>query len=141
MKNEERSNGLSQERQEQRRRQPQQPRVKRQPGKSREETQVLAKEEQQEKELQEDISPLQGTQLDCWDWESLSQWIPPSALFQASLHHQAFLELSDISPPAYPSLKTPRHEGKKQQQTQVQLPNLPPSRHSKHSSSRKTVRV
>ena len=33
-------------------------------------------------------------QLDCWDWASLSQWIPPSALFQASLHDQAFLEES-----------------------------------------------
>ena len=29
-------------------------------------------------------------------WSSLSQWIPPSALFQPSLHHQVFLELSDI---------------------------------------------
>ena len=29
-------------------------------------------------------------------WLSLSQWIPPNALFQPSLHHQAILELSDI---------------------------------------------
>ena len=29
-------------------------------------------------------------------WSSLSQWIPPSALYQPSLHHQAVLELSDI---------------------------------------------
>jgi hypothetical protein len=28
-------------------------------------------------------------------WLSLSQWIPPNALFQPSLHHQAILELSD----------------------------------------------
>jgi len=28
-------------------------------------------------------------------WTSLSQWIPPTALYQPSLHHQAVLELSD----------------------------------------------
>jgi len=28
-------------------------------------------------------------------WSSLSQWIPPNALYQPSLHHQAVLELSD----------------------------------------------
>ena len=27
-------------------------------------------------------------------WSALSQWIPANALFQPSLHHQAFLELS-----------------------------------------------
>ena len=36
-------------------------------------------------------------------WTSLSQWIPPNALYQPSLHHQAFLELQSI-------------EGKQQQQ-------------------------
>ena len=30
-------------------------------------------------------------------WTSLSHWIPPSALYQPSLHHEALLELSDKS--------------------------------------------
>lgn len=29
-------------------------------------------------------------------WSSLSQWIPQHALFQPSLHHQAYLELSEL---------------------------------------------
>lgn len=38
-------------------------------------------------------------------WSSLSQWIPPHALFQPSLHHLASLELSDtpIQPSQNPS--------------------------------------
>ena len=35
-------------------------------------------------------------------WSSLSQWIPPHALFQPSLHHQATLELSDTPAQTYP---------------------------------------
>ena len=48
-------------------------------------------------------------------WSSLSQWIPSSALFQPSLHHQAFLESSGIQDHSYPSKKDsdkarPRHQ-------------------------------
>jgi len=47
-------------------------------------------------------------------WSSLSEWIPPNALFQPSLHHQASLELSDI----YPSSKeqVPSYQKKFQRQ-------------------------
>lgn len=59
-----------------------------------------------ESESHDDPTP---SPLDCWDWSSLSQWIPPSALFQASLHHQALAELdtprvqrSPVTPFAHP---------------------------------------
>jgi hypothetical protein len=35
-------------------------------------------------------------------WSALSQWIPPNALYQPSLHHQAFLELSGTQEKSYP---------------------------------------
>jgi hypothetical protein len=38
-------------------------------------------------------------------WSSLSQWIPHSALYQPSLHHQAFLESSGIQDHTYPLKK------------------------------------
>jgi hypothetical protein len=55
--------------------------------------QSVSSSSKQEEEEQEDLRTL-PEMLDCWDWSSLSQWIPSSALFQASLHDQAFLEES-----------------------------------------------
>lgn len=54
-------------------------------------------------------------------WSSLSQWIPQHALFQPSLHHQAFSELSDTQVPSCPSQKYSRgnsHAGQVQKQTE-----------------------
>ena len=54
-------------------------------------------------------------------WSSLSQWIPQHALFQPSLHHQAFSELSDTQVPSCPSQKYSRgnsHAGQVQRQNE-----------------------
>jgi hypothetical protein len=42
-------------------------------------------------------------------WLSLSQWIPPNALFQPSLHHQAILELLEQPNPTFvvPKVQVP----------------------------------
>ncbi len=40
-------------------------------------------------------------------WSSLSQWIPPSALYQPSLHVQAMSELSDKPNTTFPSQRGP----------------------------------
>ena len=76
-------------------------------------------------------------------WSSLSQWIPPSALFQPSLHHQAFLELSRTQAYTYPSQKdldtnSQPSQGQHQYVKQVQQtkPYSPkPSSHKIRSSS------
>jgi hypothetical protein len=43
-------------------------------------------------------------------WTSLSHWIPPSALYQPSLHHEALLELSDKSIHIVISKKLPKKQ-------------------------------
>lgn len=43
-------------------------------------------------------------------WTSLSHWIPPSALYQPSLHHEALLELSDKSIHIVISKKSPKKQ-------------------------------
>jgi len=52
-------------------------------------------------------------------WSSLSQWIPASALFQPSLHHQAMLDLSDkpihIRPVTAAPTLAPRRQQKQKQ--------------------------
>jgi len=49
-------------------------------------------------------------------WSSLSQWIPPTALYQPSLHHQAVLDMTDKTVHIHVSPKRTFH----------------PQRHSKH---------
>jgi hypothetical protein len=55
--------------------------------------------ESKEASLQDSYTP--PTEL----WSALSQWIPPNALYQPSLHHQAFLELSGTQEKSYPGKK------------------------------------
>ena len=59
-------------------------------------------------------------------WSSLSQWIPPKALFQPSLHHQAALELSGTQAPTYPH---PRHSSANSQPSQAQHPHAGQPQH------------
>jgi len=48
-------------------------------------------------------------------WASLSQWIPPSALFQPSLHAQAFLELSGTQDRSYHDKKDSEEQSHKKE--------------------------
>ena len=73
---------------------------------------------QEEEQQQNDTLPAEL-------WSSLSQWIPPNALFQPSLHHQAFLELSGTQGLSYPSQRdsekhSQRWQGQRQHVKQSQ---------------------
>jgi len=59
-------------------------------------------QKQQVQALQEEHSEQPSYTLPNELWSSLSQWIPPNALFQPSLHHQAFLESSGTQGSTYP---------------------------------------
>ena len=61
-------------------------------------------------------------------WSSLSQWIPPSALYQPSLHIQAMSELSGKPNKTSPS---PKYSSKNLQPSQVPRPFLKPNRQSR----------
>jgi len=60
-------------------------------------------------------------------WSALSQWIPENALFQPSLHHQAFLELSGTQEKSYGGKK----EKGNLQQKEARRPYVAPSRNSR----------
>ena len=61
-------------------------------------------------------------------WSALSQWIPPNALFQPSLHHQAFLELSGTQEKTYPG-KTGSEVNVRQKE--ARHPYVAPARNSR----------
>lgn len=61
-------------------------------------------------------------------WSALSQWIPPNALFQPSLHHQAFLELSGTQEKSYPGKRCSEANVR---QKEARLPYVAPARNSR----------
>jgi hypothetical protein len=61
-------------------------------------------------------------------WSALSQWIPPNALFQPSLHHQAFLELSGTQEKSYPGKKDSESTVR---QKEARRPYVAPARNSR----------
>ena len=95
---------------------------------------------QQDQEYEEEV--LQTPCIHSMEsWSSLSQWIPQHALFQPSLHHQAFSELSDTQVPSCPSQKYSRGNS---HAVQVQKQNEGHSRkttsyHQRESQKRKEI--
>jgi hypothetical protein len=70
-------------------------------------------------------------------WLSLSQWIPPNALFQPSLHHQAILELSDKPIQTFvPQQLRPQHHFMRNEGNKHGGRGMPP-RHAHEVSSHK----
>jgi hypothetical protein len=77
---------------------------------------------------QEELSSQESYNAPTELWSALSQWIPPNALFQPSLHHQAFLELSGTQEKTYPGKKD--SEGNLRQK-EAGRPYLSPARNSR----------
>ena len=95
---------------------------------------------QQDQEYEEEV--LQTPCIHSMEsWSSLSQWIPQHALFQPSLHHQAFSELSDTQVPSCPSQKYSRgnsHSGQVQKQNEGHSRKTT-SYHQRESQKRKEI--